>query len=154
MIPSAYDYGDSEDLLVDDSLIRRTMQSIEQMAEKADDITTDILQMFDLLRININETDSGANNFMSQSLPAILLSLSAGMVTWAVRGGAMLASMISAIPVWKGFDPLPMITASKKRREDKGNTPEDTIYNEQIDGIFESSSGNTDTDASGNTTDA
>jgi VCBS repeat-containing protein len=137
VIPSDYDYGDSDDYMADDNVIRRIVQNIEQMAEKANDITTDILQMFDLLRIQISEPESSANSFMSQSIPAIMLSLSAGMVTWALRGGTLLASMISTIPVWKGFDPLPIIAASRKRREDKSSNPEDMIYNEQVDGMFD-----------------
>jgi hypothetical protein len=62
--------------------------------------------------------------------------------------------MISTIPVWKGFDPLPIIAASRKRREDKSNNPEDMIYNEQVDNIFDGNVRNTDADSTGNKIDS
>jgi hypothetical protein len=155
VIPTEYDYGDSDESVTDDSFIRRTAEKIRQMADYTSDFTSDMLQMFDLMRIKISEPDSSANSFMSQSVPAIMLSLSAGLVTWALRGGALLASMVSAIPVWKGFDPLPIIAASRKRREEnKGISPEDVIYSEQVDGLFDDGVIDTDAESTGNTTDS
>ncbi len=37
--------------------------------------------------------------------------LSAGTVTWLLRGGALLSSFLWAIPAWRGFDPLPIVTS-------------------------------------------
>jgi VCBS repeat-containing protein len=35
--------------------------------------------------------------------------LSAGVVAWLLRSGALLSSLLSNIPVWKGYDPLPVL---------------------------------------------
>ncbi|MFK7821583.1 MAG: Ig-like domain-containing protein, partial [Planctomycetaceae bacterium] len=35
--------------------------------------------------------------------------LSVGYVIWLVRGGTLLASMVSALPAWVAFDPLPVL---------------------------------------------
>lgn len=39
------------------------------------------------------------------------LTLSAGFVAWVLRGGSLLASFMSTLPLWKGFDPLPILAA-------------------------------------------
>jgi hypothetical protein len=36
--------------------------------------------------------------------------LSAGVVAWLMRSGALLSSLLSNIPLWKGYDPLPVLT--------------------------------------------
>jgi VCBS repeat-containing protein len=35
--------------------------------------------------------------------------LTAGVVAWILRSGALLSSLISSIPLWKGYDPLPIL---------------------------------------------
>jgi uncharacterized delta-60 repeat protein len=35
--------------------------------------------------------------------------LSAGVVAWLLRSGALISSLLSNIPVWKGYDPLPVL---------------------------------------------
>jgi len=44
------------------------------------------------------------------------LSLTAGFVTWAIRGGSLLSALMAGIPAWKGFDPLPVVAGAGKRR--------------------------------------
>ena len=46
------------------------------------------------------------------------VALSAGFVSWVVRGGALATTLLSTMPVWKGFDPLPLLAARKKQSED------------------------------------
>jgi hypothetical protein len=56
----------------------------------------------------------GLLNLLAKSTTGMTLTLSAGIVTWALRGGSVLASMLSSMPLWKGFDPLPVITGTRK----------------------------------------
>jgi hypothetical protein len=44
------------------------------------------------------------------------LTLSAGVVAWLLRGGALAASLLSALPAWTAFDPIPILV---RRRQDK-----------------------------------
>ncbi len=48
--------------------------------------------------------------------------LTAGVVAWILRSGALLSSLISSIPLWKGYDPLPILAYSddeqKKNKEE------------------------------------
>jgi len=40
---------------------------------------------------------------------------SIGYVLWLARGGALAASLLSALPAWTSLDPLPVLAQSKKR---------------------------------------
>ena len=46
------------------------------------------------------------------------LSLTVGFVSWLLRAGSLLASFMSVAPLWKQFDPLPVLGAAKKKKED------------------------------------
>jgi hypothetical protein len=62
--------------------------------------------------------------------------LSAGFLTWALRGASLLASMAAALPVWQGFDPLPVLADKKKDKkkdkkdEDDGDDTSDVDWQE------------------------
>jgi hypothetical protein len=49
--------------------------------------------------------------------------LSAGFLTWALRGASLMASVAATLPAWQGFDPLPVLAGkrakSKPDEEDK-----------------------------------
>ncbi|MCP3850983.1 MAG: hypothetical protein GY694_12205, partial [Gammaproteobacteria bacterium] len=67
----------------------------------------------------------------------IALSSTAGMtvgfISWVLRGGSLLASLISAIPLFSRFDPLPVL----KSRSNKDSTDPETIdeVNERLDHV-------------------
>lgn len=44
-------------------------------------------------------------------------SLSVGYVIWLLRGGTLLASMVSALPAWVAFDPLPILESYENEEE-------------------------------------
>jgi hypothetical protein len=48
----------------------------------------------------------------------ITLSLTVGFVGWLLRAGSLLTSFMSVAPLWKQFDPLPVLGAAKKKKED------------------------------------
>ena len=69
-------------------------------------------------------------SLLAKSATGMTLTLTAGIATWALRGGSIIAGMISSMPLWKGFDPLPIIAASRKKQEEPatgnaGGTGED-----------------------------
>ena len=55
--------------------------------------------------------------------------LTAGVVAWILRSGALLSSLLSTIPLWKGYDPLPIL--AYKDDEDK-KKEEDEIHEDKI----------------------
>jgi hypothetical protein len=54
----------------------------------------------------------------------VTTGFSIGYVLWLARGGALLASIASAIPAWTSVDPLPVLS-NYKGRGGKGLDPED-----------------------------
>ncbi|MBT8134634.1 MAG: tandem-95 repeat protein, partial [Gammaproteobacteria bacterium] len=54
------------------------------------------------------------------------VALTAGIVAWVLRSGALMTSLISTIPLWKGYDPLPIL-AYRDDDEEKDNLTEDKI---------------------------
>jgi hypothetical protein len=42
------------------------------------------------------------------------VTLTAGFVSWLLRGGTLLASFLSTVPLFKRFDLLPILRESKK----------------------------------------
>jgi hypothetical protein len=53
--------------------------------------------------------------------------LSAGFLTWALRGASLIASVAASLPAWQGFDPLPILAAKKrdKKTDDDERTEDD-----------------------------
>ncbi len=47
------------------------------------------------------------------------VSFAAGYVIWLLRGGSLLASLLAATPLWKSFDPLPVLAFWEKRKEQR-----------------------------------
>ncbi|UCB56113.1 MAG: tandem-95 repeat protein, partial [Thiotrichales bacterium] len=52
--------------------------------------------------------------------------LTAGVVAWILRSGALLSSLLSTMPLWKGYDPLPIL-AYKDDDEKEDEMHEDKI---------------------------
>jgi hypothetical protein len=53
--------------------------------------------------------------------------LTAGVVAWILRSGALLSSLMSTIPLWKGYDPLPILAYKDDEDEKEDEIDEDKI---------------------------
>jgi hypothetical protein len=57
--------------------------------------------------------------------------LSAGYLVWCLRGGALVASALSALPAWRSFDPLPVLEFwERQSKRDEEEPEEDALPNE------------------------
>ncbi len=63
--------------------------------------------------------------------------LSTGFVTWVLRAGALASALLSSMPAWRGFDPLVIFIA--RRRKDEKNKEEDEQLS-KVDRVFENAS--------------
>jgi hypothetical protein len=53
------------------------------------------------------------------------LSLSVGVVSWVLRAGGLLSSLLASLPAWRHVDPLPILARDDRRRdEDEWQEPE------------------------------
>jgi hypothetical protein len=69
------------------------------------------------------------NDTMKVAFKGSSFVLSAGFLTWALRGASLLASVAASLPAWQGFDPLPVLAAKKrdkKKDEDRDDNGDDT----------------------------
>jgi hypothetical protein len=73
------------------------------------------------------------------------LSLTAGFVGWVLRGGSLLASIMSSVSLLAGFDPLPILL--KKSRDKENVTADDDDNKESKDDTDIDSTAETDADS-------
>ncbi len=57
--------------------------------------------------------------FLLQIATGTGVLLTAGYVAWILRGGMLASMLISSMPMWKGFDPLPLLAARRRKRKKK-----------------------------------
>jgi hypothetical protein len=70
----------------------------------------------------LDETDFGDTSdqqffSLDSGLQLSGVALSAGFVSWAIRGAGLFASMLSSIPAWRHMDPLPVLKEEEKEEE-------------------------------------
>nr|MDJ0871231.1 hypothetical protein [Gammaproteobacteria bacterium] len=52
-----------------------------------------------------------------QATTGVAFTLSAGFVTWLLRAGTLATSLLSSMPLWRGFDPLPVLGFAVNERK-------------------------------------
>jgi hypothetical protein len=84
----------------------------------------------------LEETNSNPQIRISEELVlGASLSLSIGLVSWALRGGAVFASLMTAGPLWWGMDITKMaVPVSDKQKKEKNSGRDD---NQRLEGMFD-----------------
>ena len=49
----------------------------------------------------------------------ISISTTAGVLAWALRGGALFASVMASTPLWSSINPVSLVVGSADRRKDE-----------------------------------
>ena len=52
-----------------------------------------------------------------QASTGVAFTLSAGFITWLLRAGTLASSLLSSMPLWRGFDPLPVLGFAVNERK-------------------------------------
>ena len=47
-----------------------------------------------------------------RSAAGVTATLSVGYVLWLMQAGSLVAGLMSTMPLWRGFDPLPVLSSS------------------------------------------
>jgi hypothetical protein len=102
----------------------RALDELPLMASPA------FLSALDEIRAAVTEDaplDERQLQFVATGVTATGLSLTAGFVTWAIRGGSLLSALMAGIPAWKGFDPLPVVAGARppRKADEKDNKAEE-----------------------------
>jgi large repetitive protein len=66
------------------------------------------------------ESQGSFENVVVGTSVAVSGSLSIGYVLWLLRGGALVGSLLSALPAWTVFDPLPVLAYKSRDDDDEG----------------------------------
>ena len=78
--------------------------------------------------MNENVTDNVTGiEFRSATVSSSGVALTAGVVAWVLRSGALMTSLLSTIPLWKGYDPLPLLAYKDDNDKEKEKITEDKI---------------------------
>src|SRR5881394_884144 len=60
---------------------------------------------------------------VAQMVMGSSLAFSAGLVAWLLRGGALAASLLSVLPAWVAFDPVPILVRRRRDRKQAAPNP-------------------------------
>ena len=83
------------------------------------------------------QNDGLARRHLVASSIAVSTGLSVGYVIWLVRGGALIGSMLSAMPAWQMIDPLPVLARGRVGRQTDDGEGDDA----SIEHIFDDDDG-------------
>ena len=111
-------------LLSNENLVRYLNRGIVELSGDLDRLLGEeqFWQELDLLADGVTGEDEDIVVDIAGSSKAVVISITAGIVTWIMRAGVLVASVASSLPAWKGLDPLPILSHSK---EDKKNSSKD-----------------------------
>ena len=120
--------------------------AIRPIIQTGTDITEELLQLFDLVRIEVSEVDGKSSGIFLASAGSVVMSLSIGAVAWVIHGASVAASMLSSVSAIKGLDPMPFIDNCKKRKNGKSLDDENDKDN-QLDNMFDSGDDDEETES-------
>jgi hypothetical protein len=66
--------------------------------------------------------------------------VTSGLIAWLLRGGSLAASFISAMPLWKGIDPLPVLNKKKKDDEDEDDEATSILADKRVERLIKGDS--------------
>jgi hypothetical protein len=72
-----------------------------------------------------NDKRETRSHLQVEAVVGFTLSLSVGVVSWVLRAGSLFASLMSVLPLWRQFDPLPILGAAAVTSRVKHEQQED-----------------------------
>jgi len=78
----------------------------------------------DAMMRDMDETGAQTEAFVVEVVSTTGAGMMAGLVAYALRGGALMASLLSTMPVLRTYDPLPILAANKKKKKEEELVPE------------------------------
>jgi hypothetical protein len=76
-------------------------------------------------------SDANQGNMIIGAAAGLGVPVFAGYVIWALRGTSLLVGALSAMPMWRCFDPLPILSGNdedkKKKMRPEPEEDEDTV---------------------------
>ena len=89
-----------------------TMDSGIDLSRTSVSLSPSMLSALEEMRANVDavaDQDEEEADLLVQTGAVATLSLTAGFVTWLLRTGSLLATVLSTSPLWRPFDPIPVL---------------------------------------------
>jgi VCBS repeat-containing protein len=112
---------------------------VTELAEvvRSDAFEKSLVQLGENLDEALNEQDV-ASQLRVASAAGIVAGVSTGILTQVLRVGALLASFMSVVPLWRQFDPLPILSAFDDSEGDADGDDEDNVDgDDEVEDIFD-----------------
>jgi hypothetical protein len=80
---------------------------------------------YDLMRRRIDEffnSELEEKAFRTKVVTVAAASFTVGIVGFLLRAGSLIASLMSTLPLWKGFDPIAVFARSKRKKKTQNDT--------------------------------
>ncbi len=138
-----YDFQDDR---FDRSHVSLAEHTFKVAYDTVSDMHIKVLEMLSEYQLEIqnrHHTNMPLMQLFSKTAGGATLSLTAGILAWTLRGGALAATMLSSMPIWKGFDPLPVLSAARKKYRKAADSTIEDANNELIDEMFDTSGNST-----------
>jgi hypothetical protein len=94
----------------------------------------------DSMKRQMDEPQVPTEQFVVQMVSTTGTGLMAGLVAYALRGGALMASLLSTMPLWQAYDPLPILAANKdkkKKHKSAGSAAPNADSAGEVDALFD-----------------
>lgn len=89
-------------------------------------VSTEFIQELEQVEDDF-EFDGAVPEWATGTAVATTASISVGYIMWMLRGGYVLASVLSTMPVWQNIDPLPVLAALEAADDDDDDSLESMI---------------------------
>jgi hypothetical protein len=138
-LPDAFDLVEVLDAVPFKALSNDPERAVEQLAEAASSTLHYVLDTgllwgeLDALRDELESGDD-LEDLMAGSAMVAAAAFSAGFVFWVMRGSYLLTLMLSAMPAWRYFDPLPILDREKKPKKQKSQQSADNDFFSDLKG--------------------
>ena len=86
---------------------------------------------YDLMRRRIDEffnSELEENAFRTKVITVAAAAFTVGIVGFLLRAGSLLASLMSTLPLWKGFDPIAVFSRRKKKKKTQNEASEQAEF--------------------------
>ncbi|MEW8506960.1 MAG: Ig-like domain-containing protein, partial [Candidatus Thiodiazotropha sp.] len=117
------------------------LPQLNTMSDELIEVPDIIWSLLDTMNQEMSEHRSeqaSDDGIVLQSATFGTLALSAGYVAWLLRAGVLSASLLSFSPLWRQIDPLPVLSAHAKRRDEtQESLPEEEADDRRVAQLFE-----------------
>jgi hypothetical protein len=75
----------------------------------------------------------GEEQILTTTATGLTVSFTVGYVSWLLRAGYLSASLLTVLPLWREFDPLPVLAATEKKPGKSAGRGKDSTQTNDID---------------------